>query len=112
MALVSLLESVAAHEIELMARVGAAEEEARRIVEQAHAEAGTFLQEEHARLDADMAARRREAADAREVERQAIEAAAEQRVREIRAARAGALEAVTRELLQWVLPAQPRGSAL
>lgn len=106
MTAVSLLESVAQHETELMAQVGEAEAQARALVDEAQAQAVALLQQEQARLDEDLAALRRQARDARAEEQQQIAQRAEQRVLEIRSQAAEHREAVKREILARLIPAK------
>jgi len=106
MTAVSLLESVAQHESELMAQVAAAEEEGRALVEEAHAEAAALKQQEQARLEADIQGMRREAREARAREEAGIVRRAEEKVAEIRAAASSGREAVRQEILGHLIPAK------
>lgn len=110
MASASLLESVAMHEESLMSRVQEAEEQAQRILDEARAAAAARGQEEHARVEAEIARMRREAAEARDIEQRAIQQAGENKVAEIRSSATARLERATQEILQQVLPQGIQGS--
>lgn len=104
MASISLLESVALHEKSLMADLDRAREEARQALDAAHAESASLLQETNEKLEAEIAALRRDAAHAREEERVAIQEAAAQKIRQIRSESAGKTPEVRKELVARVLP--------
>lgn len=104
MASVSLLESVAQHEKALMADLDRAREEARQIIETAHIESASTLQETNTKLEADIAALRRDAAVAREEIRVAIQKATADKVQSIRSESAGRTPQVRAELLARILP--------
>ncbi len=104
MASISLLESVALHEKSLMADLDRAREEARQALDAAHAESASLLQETNEKLEAEIAALRRDAARAREEERVAIQEAAAQKIRQIRSESAGKTPEVRKELVARVLP--------
>lgn len=104
MASESLLETVAEHESALMADLERAREEARQMVEAAHAESAATFQEAGAALDTDLAGMRRKAAQAREEERAAIEAATARDVERIRNESAGRTQEIRQELIARILP--------
>jgi vacuolar-type H+-ATPase subunit H len=104
MASESLLEIVAQHEKQLMESLEGAREEARKVVDAAHAESANVLHEAGATLEAEVAVLRRDAAQAREAQRVAIEQAAAAEVERIRAESAVRTEAVRRELIARILP--------
>lgn len=104
MASVSLLESVAQHEKSLMADLDRAREEARQVVEAAHAASASTLQEANSKLEADVAALRRDAAVAREEIRTSIQKATAEKVQAIRTESASRTPQVRAELIARVLP--------
>src|SRR5688572_7273231 len=104
MASVSLLESVAQHEKALMADLDRARDEARQIIEASHAESASALQEANTKLEADVAALRRDAAAAREEIRTAIQTATAEKVQHIRSESASRTPQVRAELLARILP--------
>jgi len=104
MAAESMLETIAQHESALMADLEKARDEARRIVEAAHAAGATALLETNSRLDADVAALRREAIQKREAERSRIQQETAARVEIIRAETAGKTAAVRDDLLARIIP--------
>lgn len=104
MASVSLLESVAQHEKALMADLDRARDEARQIIEAAHIESASALQETNTKLEADIAALRRDAAVAREEIRLAIQKSTAEKVQSIRSESAGRTPQVRAELLARILP--------
>ena len=79
-------------------------EEARQALDAAHAESASLLQETNEKLEAEIAALRRDAAHAREEERVAIQEAAAQKIRQIRSESAGKTPEVRKELVARVLP--------
>ncbi|MBI2425476.1 MAG: hypothetical protein HYV27_21805 [Candidatus Hydrogenedentes bacterium] len=104
MASASLLQKVAAHEINLLANRDEADQQARKVVDGAHEKAAALLQEAHNTLDAEIAARRRAAAAKRIEERQAIEAASKEKVARIRTESVGRLDGVRKALLSQIVP--------
>jgi len=104
MASVSLLESVAQHEKSLMADLDRAREEARQIIEAAHAASASALLEANTKLEADVAALRRDAAMAREELRASIQKATIEKVQSIRSESASRTPEVRAELLARILP--------
>ncbi|MBX3179749.1 MAG: hypothetical protein KF886_20540 [Candidatus Hydrogenedentes bacterium] len=100
----SLLEIVARHETELMEALDRGREGARRIVEEARRESTALLQEASAELDAEIGARRRDAAARRDEERAAIEKATAAEVDRIRQESAGRTHEVRRELIALLVP--------
>jgi len=104
MASVSLLENVAQHEKSLMADLDRAREEARQVIESAHAKGAAALQESNARLDAEIAALRRDAAQEREEVRTKIQREAAEQVEAIRRESAERTAAVREDLLARILP--------
>ena len=104
MASESLLETVAQHESALMEGLDRAREEARQLVEAAHAAGAVLLQESNARLDEEVAKRRREAAQTREIERTEIQRASADKVEKIRSDSASRTAAVGDELIARILP--------
>lgn len=111
MTAVSLLASVAKHELDLMSKVESAEADAHRLIEQAQADAVAKLQEERARVEGEIAARRRAAAEARDREQLAIERDAAARVAEIRTSSDDKRGAMVDEILQRVLPPGAQGGS-
>ena len=103
---VSLLETVARHEQQLMAQVAAAHEEARALIEQAHADAASGAQQDLSQLDMFAAGQRREATETRERERADIERKMEETVATIRTRAAGGLDDAVKKVVQLVLPAR------
>ncbi|MCF6285669.1 MAG: hypothetical protein L3K26_10815 [Candidatus Hydrogenedentes bacterium] len=81
-----------------------AREEARQLVEDAHAAGASFLQESNAKLDEDVAARRREAAKTREAERTKTQEASAVQIEKIRAESASKTSTVCDELITRILP--------
>ena len=101
----SLLETVADHEEGLLADLGGGEEQGRAVVEAAQAEATRFLADAHQQLETELAELRRNAAEVRAQESQAIEQAAAEKVRTIHAKLAASRGAVIEEIVAQVLPA-------
>ena len=101
----SLLETVADHEQGLLAGLNAVEQEGREIVEAAQAQAAFLLGETHQQLETELAELRRNAAEDRAQECQAIEEAAAEKVRTIHANLAASRDAVIDEIVARVLPA-------
>lgn len=100
----TLLETVATHETDLRTQIDAAKAEARTEIESAHLAASTLVSDEYARLEADVAARRREAAAARKATQESIKDKTETRVSEIRAQATGRVDSVRDALVAAVLP--------
>ena len=104
MASESLLESVAQHEGTLIEDLDRTREEARQIIEAAHAAGASLQQETNTQLDAEVAAIRREAAQARDGERTKIQNETTARVEQIRSASASNAPAVRDALIAQIIP--------
>lgn len=104
MSLPSLLETVADHEQGLMRDIASAEDESRRQLEQAQTQATALAQESFAKLDTEIADRRRASAAERESTRQTIERTTAEQVATIRQQTADRLDEVRERILQMVLP--------
>jgi len=104
MATASLLESIAAHEKELMADLSRTREESRGILDTAHSDSATLLQESNARLDSDIATLRRDAAVEREKVRTSIQNATADAIESIRRESASRTAQVRQELLARIVP--------
>ncbi len=106
----SLLEKVASHESDLMAGVSTSEAEARDIVEAAQTEAAAELAEALRKLEADLAELRRNGLAERNGEQARIEAAAVEKVRQIRERSENKRSEIISEMFDLLVPAE-HGSA-
>ena len=102
----SLLQTVAQHEHALMTELAEAKAGARREIEGAHAAGAAHLQQTQIQLETAMAERRREAAEAREAARKAIEEDTRKRVSEIRGAAEAQVRAAKEQMLALLVPAK------
>lgn len=101
---VSLLQRVAEHEIGLLTKVKATEQDGREVVEAAQSEAAALLAQAHQSLEKELAVLRRKAAKEREGERQRIETATAAKVRAIRENSVNKRAALVEEILGLLLP--------
>lgn len=104
-----ILERIARHEHELVARISEAELEAKQIVDAARLETQQVLQDAARELEAELAQLYREAELARERERQAAVEEATERAQRVRVEAAGRIPAIVDEILSLILPTQERG---
>lgn len=100
----TLLESVAAHEASLIARVAETEQAGRKLVDDAQSAAAAFLTDDYAQLEREAAEMRRRAADEREAEAAAIRRACDDKVVAIRSQASKKLDQVFAEVVRRVLP--------
>jgi len=100
----SLLETVADHEKGLAESLSSAEEEARALSDAAHDEAASTLSHANAELDREIAALRKEAAEARDSEQARIEQESAARVDDIRRNAESKLQSALEEILRRILP--------
>lgn len=107
----SPLEIAAGHELGLMRRVAEAEAEAQRLTDAARAQAASIRREEGDRLTAEIARRRKEAADARARLVHGIEEKAAAEAARIRQDASGGIPAVREELTSMILPSGKEGLA-
>jgi len=106
----TLLETVASHEESLLTKVDGARTDARGAIEAAQEQALTLIQETNAALDAELAERRRAAAESRAAESERIERETKERVDSMRAKANVSIERLKHELVAQLLPGQGGGS--
>jgi vacuolar-type H+-ATPase subunit H len=100
----SILSDVARHENELLSRIDASNDEARKIVERARADAARHISEESARAESDAANIRSEATRSREAKFAAAVADAKARLEARRGAAMSRVEQMARDVLGMFLP--------
>jgi vacuolar-type H+-ATPase subunit H len=100
----TLLETVADHEVSLMQQLAEAKKEASRGIEEAHTAAATHLLSVQQTLESESAARRKDAALARERDRAAIQAETARHVAELRSTVADKAGQVRDEIIGMLLP--------